>query len=124
MSARDERDDDMAAISDVRGDITPDEVTAALHAGLGRRYHVLAAHRIDEPVLDPRPGTPGTIVVATGSDRFFRAQVTISRDSGQTTLHIKPGGLPGVWPGLLRLINRLTVARTVRNVLRGATSLR
>ena len=83
----------MAAISDVRVDVTPDEVTAALRAGLGRKYHVLAAHRIDEPVLDPRPGTPGTIVVATGSDRFFRAQVTISRDSRQTTLHIKPG-----WP--------------------------
>jgi hypothetical protein len=114
----------MAAIGNVRAAITPDEVTAALRAKLGPRYHVLPAHRIDGPVLDPKPGTLDTIVVATGSDRFFRAEVTISRDLGRTTLHIKPGGLPGVWPGLLRLINRLTVARTIRNVLRGATSLR
>jgi hypothetical protein len=114
----------IAPINDIRADVTPDDVTAALRAKLGPKYHVLPAHRIDEPVLDPKAGTPDTIVVATGSDRFFRAEVTISRDLGRTTLYIKPGGLPGVWPGLLRLINRLTVARTVRNVLRGATSLR
>ncbi len=115
----------MAADIDVRADITPGDVTAALRAGLGPAYHVLPAHQIDQgPVIDPQPGPADTIVVGTGSNRYRRAQVTVVRDAGRTTLHVRPGGVPGVWIGIFRLINRLTIAPKTRKVLRSATALR
>lgn len=85
----------MAADIEVRADVTTDEVTAALRAGLEPRYHVLPAHQIDQgPVIDPQPGPPDTIVVGTGSNRYQRAQVTIARGGRHTSLHVRPGGVP------------------------------
>ena len=72
------------------------------------------------PFGGPQPDHPDTIVVGTGSTRLFRVQVRISHDAGETVLHISPGGLTPP----PRLINRLWIARKVRQVLLAAPSLR
>jgi len=111
----------MFAITVPRSDVTSDEVADALRQGLGSRYNVLPGKGINwNPVGGPRPDHPDTIVVGTGSTRLFRAQVRISHDSGETFLHVSPGGL--TLP--LRLTNRLWIARKVGQVLRAAPSLR
>ena len=60
---------------------------------------------------------PDSILVGTGSNRVFRAEVAISRHSGQTVIDVRPGGLPGSWPGGLKLINRVLTARGAYQVL-------
>jgi hypothetical protein len=47
------------------------------------------------PVGNTRADQPDKIVVGTGSARLFRAEVTISRLSGQTILRVIAGGTPG-----------------------------
>jgi hypothetical protein len=114
----------MTTITVPRADVTTEDVSGALRQGLGPRYHVLPGNSLDkEPASGPKPDQPDTILVGTGSSRLFRAQVTISRDTGQTTLRITPGGLPGTWAGGLRLINRLRIARKVGQALQAACSL-
>jgi hypothetical protein len=111
----------MFTITVPRSDVTSDEVTDALRHGLGSRYNVLPGTKVNcwNPVGGPRPDHPDTIVVGTGSTRLSRAQVRISHATGETLLHVSPGGI-----GLLTLINRLWIVRTVRQVLRAAPSLR
>ncbi len=111
----------MSVITVARGDVTCEQVADALRQALGPRYHVLPGAAIDH---SPRDGLSAsdldTIVVGTGSDRWFRAQVTIARRSATTRLHVIPGGLPGTWPGGLQLVNQLRIARRVRHALEGA----
>jgi hypothetical protein len=111
----------MSTISVPRSDVTSDEVTDALRHGLGPRYKVLPGTGVNcwNPVGGPRPDHPDTIVVGTGSTRLSRAQVRMSHDAGETTLHVSPGGV-----GLFTLTNRLWMVRKVREVLRAAPSLR
>jgi hypothetical protein len=54
-------------------------------------------------------------VVVTSSNRVLRAEGAIPRRSGRT--HIVRSG---VWPGALKLVVRLSIARKVRQVLRYA----
>jgi hypothetical protein len=62
---------------------------------------------------------PDTILVSIGSNRlsnrFFRAQVTLIRPSGQTVIRIRPGGTSSEFP-----INALGIARKIRQVLASA----
>jgi hypothetical protein len=111
----------MFAITVPRSDVTSDEVAGALRQGLGSRYNVLPGTGLNcwNPVGGPRPNHPDTIVVGTGSTRLSRAQVRISRDAGETSLRVSPGGI-----GLLTLANRLWIVGKVRQVLRAAASLR
>jgi hypothetical protein len=110
----------MSTITVTRTDVSNEEVTDVLRRGLGARYHVLpATARNWNPVGDPRPDHPNSIVVGIGSTRLFRAQVRISHDSGQTQLHVGTGGLSMV----PRLVNRLWITRKVLRVLRAAPSL-
>jgi hypothetical protein len=110
----------MSTITVPRSDVTSDEVADALRRGLGSRYNVLPGTGVNwNPTGGPRPDHPDTIVVGTGSTRLFRAQVRISRDGGETILHVSPGGWG--WP---RLTNRLWIARKLVQALRAAPSLR
>ena len=111
----------MFTITVPRSDVTSYEVADALRRGLGPRYKVLPGMGVScwNPVGGPRPGHPDTIVVGTGATRLSRAQVRISKDAGETILHLSPGGI-SVWT----LINRLWIARKVRQALRAAPSLR
>ena len=105
-----------------RPDLTNEEVVNALRQGLGPRYHVLVGLGISAvPVNNPEQDRTDSILVGTGSNRVFRAEVAISRHSGQTVIDVHPGGLPGTWPGGLKLINRLWIARKAHQVLEAAT---
>ena len=115
----------MSVITVARGDVTCEQIAETLRQALGPRYHVLPGAAIDHGARDGlMAGDMDMIVVGTGSDRFFRAQVTIARRSGTTRLHVIPGGLPGTWPGGLQLINRLRITRRVHQALEAASELR
>jgi hypothetical protein len=110
----------MSTITVSRTDLTSDEVSGVLRQALGPRYNVLPGRAVNRnPVGDPRPDHPDTIVVGTGSNRFFRAQVRISRSPRETVLHVSPGGITLV----PRLTNRLGIARKVHQALAAAQSL-
>ncbi len=115
----------MSVITAARDDVTCEQVAETLRQAPGPRYHVMPGAAIDRSPRDGfMAGDMDTVVVGTGSDRFFRAQVTIARRSGTTRLHVIPGGLPGTWPGGLQLINRLRIARRVHQALEAAPELR
>lgn len=97
-----------------------EEVSEVLRRGLGPRYNVLPGKGMNwNPAGNSRAHLPDKVVVGTGSTRLFRAQVTISRHSGETDLRVLAGGisLP------VRLTNRLWIAKKVRRVLQAAPSL-
>jgi UDP:flavonoid glycosyltransferase YjiC (YdhE family) len=97
-----------------RADLTSEDVTSALRAGLGPRYHVIPGMRMPQACLfaaEPNQD-PDTILVSMGSSRFFRAQVTLTRDSGQTVIRIRPGGTSSEFP-----INALGIVRKIRQIL-------
>lgn len=110
----------MPTVTLTRPDVTTDEVSNALRHGLGPKYNVLPGSAKNwNPLGSPRPDHGNTIVIGTGSTRIFRAEVTISQNSGHTRLHITPGGLS--LP--LRLLNRTWIARKVCHVLQVAPDL-
>jgi hypothetical protein len=115
----------MATVTIARSDVTSEEVADALRRGLGPRYHVVPGMRITAN-SDTNPGQdqPDTILVGIGSNRVFRAEVVIARLPGQALIEVRPGGLPGTWPGGLKLVNRFGVARKAHHVLRAAPGLR
>jgi hypothetical protein len=114
----------MAKVTIARSDVTSEDVVNALRQGLGPRYHVVPGTGITKNrVTSPGPDQPDAILVATGSNRVFRAEVVIARHAGQTLIEVRPGGLPGTWPGGLKLINRLGVARQTHRVLQAASGV-
>jgi hypothetical protein len=104
----------MSTITVRRHDVTTEEVTDALRAGLDPRYDVLPGMRMPRvPLLgSPRPDRPELILVSANA--MVSAQVRIIRHSGQTDIRVTPGGL---------LINTIGFAAKVRRVLRDAGDL-
>ncbi len=111
----------MATITVPRPNVITEEVADALRAGLGQRYNVLPGVGINwNPVGNARANHPDSIVVGTGSNKLFRAQVKISRGPAETQLHVSPGGLTPPF----RLTNRFGIERKVLQVLHDAPNLR
>jgi hypothetical protein len=111
----------MPTVTVPRSNVTIEEVSDALRQWLGTNYNILpATARNWNPVGNPRPDHPNSIVVGTGSARLFRAEVTLSESPGHTELRVAPGGisLP------VRLLNRTVIARKVHKVLQAAPGLR
>jgi hypothetical protein len=115
----------LPAITIPRADLTSEEVTRALRAGLGPHYHVVPGMRMPQGCLfaaEPHQD-PDTILVSIGSsrfsNRFFRAQVTLTRPHGQTVIRIRPGGTSSEFP-----VNALGIARKIRQVLASAPGIR
>jgi hypothetical protein len=104
----------MSTITVRRHDVTAEEVTDALRAGLDPRYEVAPGMRMPRvPLLGkPRPDRPELILVS--SSAMVGAQVRIIRHSGQTDIRVTPGGL---------FINTIGIASKVRRVLRDAPDL-
>jgi hypothetical protein len=104
----------MSTITVRRRDVTTEEVTDALRAGLDPRYEVVPGMRMPRvPLLGtPRPDRPELILIS--SSAMARAQVKIIRHSGRTDIRVTPGGL---------LINTIGIAAKVRRVLRDARDL-
>jgi hypothetical protein len=105
----------MSTVTVRRHDVTSEEVTDALRAGLDPRYDVAPGMRMPLVPLfgKPRPDRPELILVSSGATA--RAQVRIIRHSGQTDIRVTPGGL---------LINTIGLAAKVRRVLRDGHDLR
>jgi hypothetical protein len=94
----------LPSITITRADLTSEEVTRVLRAGLGAHYHMVPGMRMPQACLfaaEPNQD-PDTILVSIGSNRlsnrFFRAQVTLTRRSGQTVIRIRPGGTSSEFP--------------------------
>jgi hypothetical protein len=104
----------MSTITVRRHDVTAEEVTEALRAGLDPRYDIMPGMRMPRvPLIGrPRPDRPELILVS--SSAMVAAQVRIIRHSGQTDISVTPGGL---------LINTIGFAAKVRRVLRDAPDL-
>ena len=104
----------MSTITVRRHDVTTEEVTDALRAGLDPRYDVAPGMRMPRvPLLGtPRPDRPELILVS--SSAMARAQVRIIRHSGQTDIRVTPGGL---------YINTIGMAAKVRQLLRDSPDL-
>jgi hypothetical protein len=104
----------MSTITVRRHDVTTEEVTDVLRAGLDPRYDVVPGMRMPRvPLLgSPRPDRPELILVSSGA--MVGAQVKIIRHSGQTDIRVTPGGL---------FINTIGIAAKVRRVLRDALDL-
>ncbi|CAO5183523.1 hypothetical protein FAIPA1_520007 [Frankia sp. AiPs1] len=65
------------------------------------------------PLVTPEAGEPDVILVGTGSNRLFTAQLTVTgKTPGGTDVRIRPGGL-----GWETIVNSLTITRRVRRVL-------
>jgi hypothetical protein len=97
-----------------RPGVTAEEIAEALRAGLGSRYNVLPGMRTArKPLAGPEPAQPDTILVGTGSNRLFTAQLTIDGPLPEhTDVRISPGGL-----GWETVVNSLRITRKVRQVL-------
>lgn len=109
----------MPTVTVPRTDLTTDEVATVLRDGLGAEYHVLPGMAMGQlPFQGPHQGQPNTIVVGTGEDRAYKAQVTITPQGGQTKLRIRPSGIT-----LTLVANTFGIARRVREVLASSPSL-
>jgi hypothetical protein len=110
----------MLTITVPRADVTVEEVSELLRRGLGARYHVWPGAAMNwNPFGKPRPDHFDMITVGTTPSRLFRAEVKLSREPGQTVLHLIAGG---IGPGP-RLVNRFWIVERVLRVLETAPEL-
>ena len=110
-------------------EVTSEEVADAVRQGLDPATTCRPGRestRAPSPARGPMMGSdrPDTVsdVVVTSSNRVLRAEGAIPRRSGRTHI-VRSGGPPGVWPGALKLVDRVSIARKVRQVLRYAPGL-
>jgi hypothetical protein len=110
----------MPTVTIHRADVSTEEITVALRKGLGPRYNVLPGMKVSRVLFsNPQPDDPDLIVVGTGSNRLWRAQLRITRESGATQIRINPGGLT-LGPVL---VNSFGVTRKIRRALLNEPSL-
>jgi len=66
-----------------------------------------------KPLAAPEPVGPDAIFVGTGSNRLFKAQLTIDNSiPSRTDVRVTPGGL-----GWETIVNALNISRKIRRVL-------
>jgi hypothetical protein len=104
----------MPTITIPRSGVTAEEIAESLRAGLAGRYNVGPGMRsARKPMASPEPADSDAILVGTGSNRIFKAQLTIDKSAlGVTRVRISPGGL-----GWETIVNSFGVNRKVRQVL-------
>jgi hypothetical protein len=97
-----------------RSGVTAEEIATTLRRGLDGDYNVLPGMSAPrKPLARPEPAGPDAIFVGAGSNRLFKAQLTIdSRAPGRTDVRISPGGL-----GWETVVNSLNISRKIRRVL-------
>jgi ABC-2 type transport system permease protein len=96
----------------VSGSPNADEVSQALRGGVPSRYEVLPGRKMKRSLLGDEPAGPDYIMVKGGLTGFWRAEVHIVRETGGTSLQVKPGGDPAY--------SRIGVARKVGRALQRA----
>lgn len=103
----------MPTITVPRTDLSTEEVVTVLRDGLGADYRVLPGMAMGQfPFQGAHKGRPNTIVVSTGGNRMFKAQVTITPHDGTTMLRIRPSGFT-----LTLVLNTFGIAHEIREVL-------
>jgi hypothetical protein len=103
----------MSTITVARADLTSEKISEALRNGLGPRRNVLPGTRLAQSSRGkPYPDQADAILVGTGSNRVWRAEVEIIRHVQQTSFNVSSGGIS--W---IRLVNKLGIARKIRKVL-------
>src|SRR5689334_14595774 len=103
----------MPTITVPQDHVTSDEIARVLRARLGNRYNVLPGMRAARrPLAKPEPTGGDAILVGTGSNRLFSAQLGISHDSRGTTVRISPGGF-----GWETIVNSFSIVRKVERAL-------
>jgi hypothetical protein len=101
-------------ISIPRAGVTAEEIAESLRASLGSHYNVLPGMRsARKPMAGPEPADSNAILVGTGSNKIFKAQLTVDKGApGVTRVQISPGGL-----GWETIVNSFRICRRVERVL-------
>jgi len=96
----------------VSGDVSSDQIAAALTDRLGPRYRVQQGKGVSFGFGMPHDADEDTMVVSTGSGRFWRTQVSVDRRGDRTLIRIEPPRPVQLW-----LINTIGIARKARQAL-------
>jgi len=107
----------MSTVTVPRSNITVDEVSAVLRSELGSRYGVTPS-MTSTGFAKNVPGDANTLLVS--GSWFQRANVRIIPGADRTEINVSPGA---TYPGLIRLIDRIGIARKVHEILEHAPEL-
>jgi hypothetical protein len=106
----------MPTITLPQADLTSAEIAELLRTGLGDHFHVQPGMRVPRrPLAKPQAAAPNSIVVGTGSNRLFHAQLTITHRSSSTDVLLRPGGL-----GWETIVNSVRIVPKIRKILLAA----
>lgn len=107
----------MSKVTVSRLEVTAEEVSAVLRDALGPRYTVKASV-LCTGFRKEVPGDANTLLVEGGW--FERANIRIVANAGSTDIDVTPGA---TYFGLIRLIDRIGLARRVLRILEHAPEL-
>jgi hypothetical protein len=100
-----------------RSGVTVEEVAAVLRERLGSRHRITPS-RTSKGFVKEVPDDANTMLVS--GSWFARANVRIVSATNGTEVHVSPGA---TYPGLIRLIDRISVVRRVRRAIEQAPEL-
>jgi hypothetical protein len=107
----------MSIVTVRRSNVTVEELTAVLRTGLGSGYRVTPS-MTSRGFAKEVPGDANTLLV---SGRWFqRANIRIIPGADRTEIEVSPGAS---YPGLVRLVDRIGIARKVHQSLERAPEL-
>jgi hypothetical protein len=104
----------MSTVTVPRSNVTVEEVSAVLRNALGSRYGVTPS-MTSRGFAKKVPGDANTLLVS--GSWLQRANIRIVPGADRTEIDVSPGA---TYPGLIRLIDRIGIARTVHQVLEHA----
>jgi hypothetical protein len=107
----------VSTITIPRSDVTAQEVSAVLRDRLGSRYRITPA-MTSRGLVKEVPGDANSMLVR--GTWFERANVRLVPGTDTTEIQVSPGA---IYPGLVRLIDRVSIARKVRQALENAPEL-
>lgn len=107
----------MPTVTIPRSGVTVEEVAAVLSERLGARHRVTPA-TTSRGFVKEVPDDANTMLV---SGRWFeRANLRIASATNSTEVHVSPGA---TYPGLIRLVDRITLVRRVLRAIEQAPEL-
>ena len=107
----------MPTITVPRSNVTIEEVSNILRNKLGSRYQITPSVT-GKGFFKEVPDDANTMLVK--GNRLERANLRVDSGDHSTEIHVSPGA---TYPGLIRLIDRMGMARRVRQILENASEL-
>ena len=107
----------MSTITIPRSDVTPEHVRAVLSQTLPARFQVIPG-KISTAFAKEVSAGPDSLLVKGAW--LARANVRVRPGTSNTEIDVVPGAS---YPGLIRLADRVGIARRVRHVLKNADQL-